>query len=84
MSARTKDRLALRPESSFSYSIRAADMEVRAMRAADLFALAIGYGLMLAGFVGGVTVLVDWAQGNPQSVLPQVVALLEWIDGVAR
>ena len=54
------------------------------VRPIDLLAAALGYGLMLAGFVGGVTMLVDWLQGNPQTVLPQLVALLEWIDGGVR
>lgn len=50
------------------------------VRPIDLLAAALGYGLMLAGFVGIVTMLVDWLQGNEQTVMPQIVALLEWID----
>ena len=62
------------------------DWELRhcGIRPIDVLAAALGYGLMLALFVGGVTMFVDWMQGNPQTVLPQIVALLEWIDGGIR
>lgn len=59
------------------------DWEIRhsGIRPVDILAAAIGYGVILGAFVGGVTALVDALQGNPQTVLPQLVALLEWIDG---
>jgi len=62
------------------------DWEIRhsGVRPVDILAAAIGYGVLLALFVGGVTTLVDAVQGNEQTVLPQIVALLEWIDGSAR
>lgn len=59
------------------------DWEIRhsGIRPIDILAAALGYGLMLAVFVGGVTMIVDALQGNPQTVLPQLQALLAWIDG---
>lgn len=54
------------------------------IRPIDILAAAIGYGVLLALFVGGVTALVDAVQGNEPTVLPQLQALLEWIDGGAR
>lgn len=62
------------------------DWELRhcGIRSIDILAAALGYGVLLALFVGGVTAIVDALQGNPQTVLPQLQALLAWIDGGAR
>ncbi|MCD6674889.1 MAG: hypothetical protein LT106_18805 [Burkholderiaceae bacterium] len=59
------------------------DWEMRhcGIRGIDILAAALGYGVLLSLFVGGVTAIVDALQGNPQTVLPQIVAVLEWIDG---
>ena len=62
------------------------EWEVRhcGVRPIDLLAAALGYGLLLALFVAGFTAFVDWLQGSEQTVMPQIVALLEWIDGGVR
>ena len=45
-----------------------------------LVALALGYGLLLSMCVAGLISLIDWLQGNPQTVLPQIAALLARMD----
>ncbi len=55
--------------------------DLHQVRAVDLIAMALGYGVLLALFVGGVTMIVDWLQGREQTVLPQLQALLAWVDG---
>lgn len=62
------------------------DWEIRhcGIRGIDILAAALGYGVLLALFVGGTTMIVDALQGNPQTVLPQLQALLAWIDGGTR
>ncbi len=57
--------------------------DLRHMRPVDLLALALGYGLLLAVVVGAAVSLVDWLQDRPHEVWPQIVALLDWIDGGA-
>lgn len=54
------------------------------IRPIDLLAMALGYGLLLTVVLAIVVSLVDWMQGRPHEVLPQIVALLEWIDGGVR
>lgn len=70
----------LRPESRLMRRARQADLAAHQMRAADLFALAIGYGVLFATVIAGLIGLVDWLQGNPQTVLPQIAALLARFD----
>lgn len=70
----------LRPEGALMRRARQADLAAHRLRPADLFALAIGYGLMLAIGIAGLIALVDWLQGNPQTVLPQIAALLARLD----
>lgn len=60
--------------------LRQADHDAHQLRPADLLALALGYGLLLAIAVAGAISLVDWLQGNPQTVLPQLAALLARMD----
>lgn len=70
----------MRRESPMMRRLRQADYDAHQMRAVDLLALAIGYGLLLSMCVAGVISLIDWLQGNPQTVLPQVAALLARMD----
>lgn len=70
----------LRPESPLLRAARQADLAAHQLRAVDLLALALGYGLMLAVGVAGLIALVDAIQGNPQTVLPQLAALLATLD----
>ena len=70
----------LRPEGALMRRARQADLAAHQLRPADLFAIAIGYGLMLAIGIAGLIALVDWLQGNPQTVLPQIAALLARLD----
>lgn len=74
----------LRRESPMMRRLRQADYDAHQLRAADLLALALGYGLMLAVGVAGLISLVDWLQGQPHTVLPQIAALLDWLDRGAR
>jgi len=70
----------LRHESTLMRRARQADLAAHRMRPADLLALALGYALMLAVGVAGLIALVDAIQGNPQTVLPQIAALLARLD----
>lgn len=70
----------LRRESPMMRTLRQADYDAHQLRAADLLALALGYGLMLAVGVAGLIAVVDAIQGNPQTVLPQIAALLARMD----
>ena len=70
----------LRPESRLMRRARQTDLAAHQMRTADLLALALGYGLMLAIGIAGLIALVDAIQGNPQTVLPQIAALLARLD----
>lgn len=73
-----------RPEPYWLYRARTAHDDFSRLRAIDLIALVLGYGFLLAVFVGGVTTLIDAVQGNPHTVWPQIAALLAWIDGGVR
>ncbi len=70
----------LRRESPMMRRLRQADYDAHQMRAVDLLALAIGYGLLLSMCVAGFISLIDAIQGNPQTVLPQIAALLARMD----
>jgi hypothetical protein len=59
---------------------RQADLAAHQLRAADLFAIAIGYGVLFAAGIAGLIAIVDWLQGNPQTVLPQIAALIARLD----
>ncbi len=70
----------IRRESPMMRRLRQADYDAHQMRAVDLLALALGYGLILSMCVAGLISLIDWLQGNPQTVLPQLAALLARMD----
>lgn len=70
----------IRRESPMMRRLRQADYDAHQLRAADMLALAIGYGVLFASGVAGLIGLVDWLQGNPQTVLPQIAALLARMD----
>ena len=70
----------LRQESPMMRRLRQADLDAQRIRAVDLLALALGYGLLLSMCVGGLISLIDWLQGNPQTVLPQIAALIARLD----
>jgi hypothetical protein len=70
----------LRPESAGMRAARQADLAAHQLRAVDLLALALGYGLLLSMCVGGCIALIDAIQGNPQTVLPQIAALIARLD----
>jgi hypothetical protein len=70
----------MRAENALLRRARQADLAAHQMRLVDLIALALGYGLLLSMCVGGFISLIDWLQGNPQTVLPQIAALLARLD----
>ena len=70
----------LRRESPMMRTLRQADYDAHRLRPLDALALALGYGLMLSMCVAGLISLFDWLQGNPQTVLPQLAALLATLD----
>ena len=70
----------MRRESPMMRRLRQADYDAHQMRAVDLLALALGYGLILSMCVAGLISLCDWLQGNPQTVLPQLAALIARLD----
>jgi len=70
----------IRRESPMMRAARQADLAAHQLRAVDLLALALGYGLILSMFVAGIISLIDWLQGNPQTVLPQLAALIARMD----
>lgn len=70
----------MRRESPMMRRLRQADYDAHQLRAVDLLALALGYGLLLSMCVAGLISLIDWLQGNPQTVLPQIAALLARMD----
>lgn len=74
----------LRRESPMMRRLRQADYDAHQLRAVDLLALALGYGLMLSIGVAGLIALVDAIQGNQQTVLPQIAALLARMDGAQQ
>ena len=74
----------IRRESPLLRAARQADLAAHQLRAVDLLALALGYGLLLSVGVAGLISLVDWLQGQPHTVLPQIAALLDWLDRGAR
>jgi len=61
-------------------TLRQIDYDAHQMRPLDLLACALGYGLLLSMCVAGLIALVDWLQGNPQTVLPQIAAFLARMD----
>lgn len=70
----------LRRESPILRAARQADLAAHQLRAVDLLALALGYGVLLSMSVAGFISLIDWVQGNPQTVLPQIAALIARLD----
>ncbi|MCC6212221.1 MAG: hypothetical protein IT513_14390 [Burkholderiales bacterium] len=70
----------LRQESPMMRRLRQADYDAHQMRPLDALAMCIGYGLLLSMCVGGCIALIDWLQGNPQTVLPQLAALIARMD----
>lgn len=70
----------MRRESPMMRRLRQADYDAHQLRAVDLLALALGYGLILSMCVAGLISLIDWLQGNPQTVLPQLAALIARLD----
>lgn len=70
----------MRAENALLRRARQADLAAHQMRLVDLIALTLGYGLLLSMCVGGFISLIDWLQGNPQTVLPQIAALLARLD----
>lgn len=70
----------LRQESPMMRRLRQADYDAHQMRPLDALAMCIGYGLLLSMCVGGLISLIDWIQGNPQTVLPQLAALIARMD----
>lgn len=70
----------MRAENALLRRARQADLAAHQMRLVDLIALTLGYGLLLSMCVGGFISLIDWLQGNPQTVLPQIAALLAKLD----
>ncbi len=70
----------LRRESPLLRAARQADLAAHQLRAVDLLALALGYGLLLSMSVAGLIAIVDAIQGNPQTVLPQLAALIARLD----
>ena len=73
-----------RPENALLRAGRQADYDLQHMRPSDLFAMCIGYALLIGvGLLGLVTIgvaLDDWANGRPVDVLSQVSALLARLD----
>lgn len=73
-----------RPENALLRVGRQADYDLRNMRPGDLFAMCIGYALIVGvGLFGLVTIgvaLDDWANGRTVDVLAQVSALLARLD----
>jgi hypothetical protein len=70
----------MRAENALLRRARQADLAAHQMRLVDLIALALGYGMLLSMCVGGFISLVDWLQGNPHTVLPQIAALIARFD----
>ena len=70
----------MRREPPMMRRARQADLAAHQLRAVDLLALALGYGLLLSMTVAGLIALVDAIQGNPQTVLPQIAALIARMD----
>lgn len=70
----------MRRESPMMRRLRQADYDAHQMRPLDAIAMCIGYGLLLSMCVGGLISLIDWLQGNPQTVLPQIAALIARMD----
>lgn len=73
-----------RRENALLRAGRLADYDLHHMRPGDLFAMCIGYallvGVMLAGLVTIGIALDDWANGRTVDVLSQVSALLARLD----
>jgi len=73
-----------RPESALMSAGRKVDYDLHHMRPGDLFALCIGYALLIGvALFSLVTIgvaLDDWANGRTVDVLSQVSALLARLD----
>lgn len=54
------------------------------LRPLDGLALALGYGLLLSMCIAAIIGIVDWVQGSPQTVWPQIAALLSLLDGSTK
>lgn len=70
----------MRPEPAYLRRARQMDLAARRLRLVDLLALMLGYGLLLSMLVGGAITLVDWLEGLPHSVWPEIAALLARLD----
>jgi len=53
----------------------------RRLTALDVFAMALGYALLLAIVIAASVAMLDRIEGRPDQVWSQVQALLTWIDG---
>ena len=73
----------LRPEGAAMRASRQADLAMHRARFADLLALAVcgcAFLLLLAFAVGGAVSLLDWLDGRPNQVWPQIAALIARMD----
>ena len=73
----------MRPESAGMRAARQVDLAMHQARFADWLAIAIAgcaFLLLLAMAVGGAVSLLDWLDGRPNQVWPQLAALLARMD----
>lgn len=71
----------MRAESPMMRRLRQLDLDARQLRAVDLLALAVGYGVLLAVLVATAISIIDWLDGRPDSVIPAIAAALDALDG---
>lgn len=72
-----------RPEGDVMRAARQADLALHRARFADWLAIAVAgcaFLLLLAFAVGGAVSLLDWLDGRPNQVWPQLAALLARMD----
>jgi hypothetical protein len=76
--------MSARPESAGMRALRQADYDLHHMRPTDLFAMCIGYalliGVMLFGLVTIGVAVDDWANGRTVDVLAQISTLIARLD----
>jgi len=73
----------LRPEGAVMRAARQADLAAHQARFVDWLAIAVAgcaFLLLLAFVVGGAVSLLDWLDGRPNQVWPQIAALLARMD----
>lgn len=73
-----------RAESPMMRRLRQIEYDARGYHALDLVALALGYGMLIAGVVFAAVSLIDWLDGRPAQAWQQVHSLFNWIDGGTR